>query len=108
MRSSTPQEANAKDQFFQQATKDAQDDTVIMVLTSLVPDPVRCRHSICSRPSVFHSVLEELLFLHLPPEVDGLRKKRLRTLCFQHGIFNYNNDIHATANDVTKGLIGPC
>ena len=68
VRSSTPQEANAKDQFFQQVIKDAKDDTVIMVLTSLVPDPVRCRHSICRRPSVFHSVLEELLSLHLPLE----------------------------------------
>ena len=68
VRSSTPQEANAKDQFFQQAIKDAQDYTVIMVLTSLVPDSVRCRHSIFRRPSVFHSVLEELLSLHLPPE----------------------------------------
>ena len=27
---------------------------------------------------------------------------------FSAGIFKYNNDIHATANDVTKGLIGPC
>ena len=27
---------------------------------------------------------------------------------FSNSIFNYNNDIHATANDVTKDLIGPC
>ena len=27
---------------------------------------------------------------------------------FSAGIFKYDNDIHTTANDVTKGLIGPC
>ena len=27
---------------------------------------------------------------------------------FSKGIINYNNDIHTTANDVTKGLIGSC
>ena len=39
----------------------------IMVLISLIPDPVRRRHSICFRPGVLERVLEELL-LHLPPE----------------------------------------
>ena len=34
---------------------------VIMVLTSVVSDPVHCRHSICRRPGVLDRVMEELL-----------------------------------------------
>ena len=82
---------------------------VIMVLTSLMPDPVHRRQSIFRRPGVLERVLEELLFCIGLPRVAGLRKKRLRTqFASSTGIFKYNNDIHATANDVTKGLIGPC
>ena len=82
---------------------------VIMVLTSLVPDSVHRRQSICRRPGVLERVLEELLFCICLLRVAGLRKKRLRTqFASSTGIFKYNNDIHATANDVTKGLIGPC
>ena len=82
---------------------------VIMVLTSLMPDPVNRRQSIFRCPGVLERVLEELLFYIGLPRVAGLRKKRLRTqFASSTGIFKYNNDIHATANDVTKGLIGPC
>ena len=82
---------------------------VIMVLTSLIPDPVNRRQSIFRLPGVLERVLEELLFCIGLPRVAGLRKKRFRTqFASSTGIFKYNNDIHATANDVTKGLIGPC
>ena len=83
--------------------------SVIMVLTSLMRDPVHRRQSIFRCPGVLERVLEELLFYIGLPWVAGLRKKRLRTqFASSTGIFKYNNDIHATANDVTKGLIGPC
>ena len=82
---------------------------VIMVLTSLIPDSVHRRQSIFRRPGVLERVLEELLFCIYLLRVAGLRKKRLRMqFASSTGIFKYNNDIHATANDVTKGLIGPC
>ena len=82
---------------------------VIMVLTSLIPDPVHRRQSIFRRLGVLERVLEELLFCTGLPRVAGLRKKRSRMqFASSTGIFKYNNDIHATANDVTKGLIGPC
>ena len=96
-------------QFFQHTIKDAGTTAVIMVLTSLIPDPVHRRQSIFRRPGVLERVLEELLFCIGLPMVAGLRKKRSRTqFASSTGIFKYNNDIHATANDVTKGLIGPC
>ena len=109
VRSSTPQEANAKDQFFQQAIKDAQDDTVIMVLTSLVPDPVRCPILFAAAQVSFIACWKNCSLCICLLRVDGLRKSvYLYRLGFQQRHFNYNNDIYATANDVTKGLIGPC
>ena len=75
----------------------------------LIPDPVHRRQSIFRGPGVLERVLEELLFCIGLLRVAGLCKKRLRTqFASSTGIFKYNNDIHATANDVTKGLIGPC
>ena len=82
---------------------------VIMVLTSVVSDPVHRRQSLCRRPGVLDRVMEELLFCIYLMRVAGLLKKRLRMqFASSTGIFKYNNDIHTTANDVTKGLIGPC
>ena len=70
----------------------------ILVLISLVPDPVRHRHSICRRPGVLERVLEELLFCTCLLRVAGLCKKRVRTqFASSTGMFNYNNDIHAAA-----------
>ena len=73
--SSTPQEADAKDQFFQHTIKDARDDTVITILTSLV----RHHHSICHRPGVLDCVFEELLFCICLLRYADLHKKHLRT-----------------------------
>ena len=50
-----------------------------MVVTSLVPDPVRRRHSICCRPGVLDRVMEGLLFCIYLMGVAGWLKKRLRT-----------------------------
>ena len=52
---------------------------VIMVLTSLIPDPVHRRQSICRHPDVLERVLEELLFCICLLRVAGLRKKHLCT-----------------------------
>ena len=52
---------------------------VIMVLTSVVSDPIRRRHSICRRPGVLDRVMEELFFCIYLMRVAGLLKKRLRT-----------------------------
>ena len=52
---------------------------VLMVLTSLVPDPVRRRHSICRRPGVLERALEELLFCTCLLRGAGRRKERLRS-----------------------------
>ena len=80
-----------------------------MVLTSLIPDPVHGRQSIFRRPGVLERVLEELPLCIGLRRVAGLCKKRSRTqFASSTGISKYNNDIHTTANDVTKGLIGPC
>ena len=110
MRSSTHQQPDAKDQFFQHTIKDARDDSGDHGTTiPLIPDSVHRRQSIFRGPGVLERVLEELLFCIGLLRVAGLRKKRLRTqFASSTGIFKYNNDIHATANDVTKGLIGPC
>ena len=65
--------------------------------------------SLFAADGVLDRVMEELLFCIYLMRVAGLLKKRLRMqFASSTGIFKYNNDIHATANDVTKGLIGPC
>ena len=51
---------------------------VIMVLTSVVSDPVRRRQSICRRSGVLDLVMEELLFCIYLMKFAGLLKKRLR------------------------------
>ncbi len=82
---------------------------ITAVLTGLVPDPVRLHHSICHRPGVFDSMLEELLFCVCLLRVAHLRKKRLRKqFASSTGIFKYNNDIHATSNDVTNWSVFGC
>ena len=52
---------------------------VLMVLTSLVSDPVRRLHSICRRPGVLERVLEKLLFCTCLLRGAGRRKERLRS-----------------------------
>ena len=53
---------------------------------------------------VFDRLLEELVFCICLLRGAASHKKRLPPALS----FNYNNDIHATSNDVTKGLIDLC
>ena len=64
---------------FNKRSKTPGTTAMIMVLTSVVSDPVRCSHSICCRPGVLDRVMEELLFCIYLMRVAGLLKKRLRT-----------------------------
>ena len=98
-----------KTSFSNKQSKTPGTTAVIMVLTTVVSDSVHRRQSICHRPGVLDRVMEELFFCIYLLRVAGLLKKRLRMqFASSTGIFKYNNDIHTTANDVTKGLIGPC
>ena len=57
-------------------------------------------------PGVFARLLEELVFCSFASEGSCFAQEAFTyAICLQ---LYYYNDIHATANDVTKGLIGPC